>query len=112
MKRAGKASKKVVFYESDKRYADFRIQLDNDGLSQSLFFRSMVQAYINGDKEIINLINKIINKQTERPKAWWAETKMRKELAEEKIRNLVLDENEIQSIFDMLEHENPNFKTN
>jgi hypothetical protein len=112
MKRAGKASKKVVFYESDKRYADFRIQLENDGLSQSLFFRSLMQAYINGDKNIVLLVDKIINKETERPKAWKAESKMRKDLAEEKIRNLSLDENDIQSIFDILEHENPNFKSN
>lgn len=109
MKRAGKASKKVVFYESDKRYADFRIQLENDGLSQSLFFRSLILAYIKGDKDITSLVEKILNKETEKPRAWWKEGKGKRELAEQRLKDLSLDESEIQSIFDMLEHENPNF---
>ena len=50
MSRMGKTSKKIVIYESDKRYADLKIMLENDNISQAAFFRSIIQGYINQDR--------------------------------------------------------------
>ncbi len=38
----GKLRKKIIFYDTDKRYADLKIRLEHDGISQAAFFRGMV----------------------------------------------------------------------
>ena len=70
------ATKKVVFYDTDKRHADLKIRLHYDGLTQAGFFRSMITGYLEvGD-----------------------ETKKKFSL---------LEDDEVESIFDMIEKEFP-----
>ena len=109
MASMGQLSKKVVVYESDKRYADFRIMLDNDGISQADFLRAMIQGYIKQDKDLMPYIDKIRKKQIEIPKAWVRESRRKRKVAQQKIDDLGLNEEEIDNIFDILEQENPGF---
>jgi hypothetical protein len=109
MASMGQLSKKVIVYESDKRYADFRIMLANDGISQAGFLRAMIQGYIKQDKDLMPYIDKIKNKQIETPKAWTRESRRKRKLAQQKIDDLGLNEEEIDNIFDILEQENPGF---
>lgn len=105
MSKMGKTSKKIVFYDSDKRYADFRILLDNDGLSQASFFRYIVQGYVKQDKDLIRYVEKVKNRTLEIPKKWNRESAMKRSLAEQKMRDLRLTEEEVEDIFDMIESE-------
>ena len=52
----GTMKKKVVFYDSDKRFADLKLKLQRDGLSQAQFFRGIVSGYIEDDESLLDFI--------------------------------------------------------
>ena len=98
----GTMKKKVVFYDSDKRYAELRIRLQHDSLAQSHFFRSIITGYLRQDEDIMNFVDKL--------KASKKSVKDDRELikvGKDTLRTLDLDSSEIESIFDILEQENP-----
>mgnify|MGYP003133195416 CR=1 FL=1 len=45
--------KKVVFYESEYMYANFKIRLAYDKIRQGDFFRFLIEEYINNNKHIL-----------------------------------------------------------
>jgi hypothetical protein len=101
--------KKIVFYDSDKRHAELKIRLKHDGLSQAQFFRDIVTGYISKEKNILNFVDKI--KATKRngsqDKKSIKETRLLINSGNKMMTKLSLDETEIESIFDILEKENP-----
>ena len=74
----GTMNKKVVFYDSDKRFAELKIRLQHDGISQAQFFRGIVTGYLMQDGDVLSYVDK-----------------------------LALGDDEIDNIFDILEKENP-----
>jgi hypothetical protein len=102
--------RKVVFYDTTKRHADLRIRLDYDGFTQSEFFRVMVTGYLEKDPRVTDYIHdykaekKLFRKQgktsLKKTKALYAE-------GEETKKKFGLDEDTIESIFDLLEEEHP-----
>lgn len=105
MSNNGTTSKKIVFYESDKRCADLKIALDRDHLSQALFFRYIIQGYIDGDKNILAFIDKIKTKKLKMPKTWERASRVKRQLSEKQMRDLNLSDDELISIFDMIEED-------
>jgi len=103
MSRNGTTSKKIVLYESDKRCADFKIALDRDHLSQALFFRYIIQAYIEGDKNILAFVDKIKSKKLKIPKTWERASRVKRLLGEKQMKDLNLSDDELTSIFDLIE---------
>ena len=103
----GTMKKKVVFYDSDKRYVDLKIRLSHDGLSQAKFFRGILSGYLSQDPDILNFIDKLKSSQTKKA----ADKKRNKESRElittgkEAVSKLLLDEDDIETIFDILEDE-------
>ncbi len=101
----GEDYKKIIFYDSDKRHADLKIRLQYDGLKQGEFFKAVMTAYLEKDNDFMNFINKY-----RKDNGVMDNTKMKKQ---EKINKqekelktkFSLDENEIESIFDMLEED-------
>ena len=101
----GEDYKKIIFYDSDKRHADLKIRLQYDGLKQSEFFRAVITAYLEKDDGFMKFLDRY-----RRDNEVMDKTKMRKQ---EKIKKqekelktkFSLDDNEIESIFDMLEEE-------
>ena len=53
----GVNSKKIMFYDTDKRHAELKIRLQHDSLKQSEFFRAVVTAYIEKDELLLEFIN-------------------------------------------------------
>ena len=107
MVKYGKSGKKIVFYDSDKRHADLKIRLHYDGLTQSAFFRGVVSGYLSQDEDLMNYIEKF--KDNTKTQSASKKTKI-KSLAQrggETIDKFALKENEIESIFDILEEECP-----
>jgi hypothetical protein len=102
MSKIGTSSKKVVFYESDKKYADFRIALKTDGFTQANFMRTIIHAYIRRDKDLMPFIEKMLKKEVDVPRAWVRQSRMKRESAEEKMKNLGLSDTEIDNIFDLI----------
>ncbi len=107
----GTMKKKVVFYDSDKRYADLKIRLQHDNISQANFFRSILTGYLSQDPDILNFVDKIKKRKDKKP----ASKKRNKEIKElikvgsDRAEKILLDENEIENIFDILENEETNF---
>ena len=101
----GTMKKKVVFYDSDKRYADLKIRLQHDGLSQANFFRSILTGYLSQDPDLLNFIDKVKIEKGKKSSS----KKRNKEIRElinagnEKTEKILLDESDIENIFDMLE---------
>jgi hypothetical protein len=105
MSKMGKTSRKIVLYESDKRCADLKIALDRDNLAQALFFRYLIQGYINEDKNIMAFIDKIKKGKLQTPKVWERESRMKRLLAARQMGDLSMSDEELQSIFDLIEEE-------
>ena len=103
----GTMKKKVIFYDSDKRYADLKIRLQHDGLSQAKFFRSILTGYLTQDPDLLNFIDKVKIEKGKKSNS----KKRNKEIRElintgnEKAEKILLDENDIENIFDVLEDE-------
>ena len=102
----GTLKKKVVFYDSDKRYADLKVRLEHDGLSQSKFFRGMLTGYLSQDPDILNYIDKLKASLKINKKRIKEDRKLIND-GEEKADLLSLGSRDIENIFDILEKENP-----
>jgi|TARA_Y100001938_G_C7823871_1_gene297944 hypothetical protein len=106
----GTMKKKVVFYDSDKRYADLKIRLEHDGLTQAKFFRGILTGYLSQDPNILNFIDKLkAGKKKPSDKKRDKEIRQLINNGEEKLDKLVLNEEEIEDIFDILENEDSIF---
>jgi|TARA_B100001094_G_scaffold263652_1_gene265316 hypothetical protein len=107
----GTMKKKVVFYDSDKRFADFKLKLQRDGLSQAQFFRGIVTGYIDNDESLLDFIDKLkknkkIGNQT---KSSVNQNRRLIKSGKQLISDLNLEDTEKMSIFDLIESENPDF---
>ena len=99
--------KAVVFYCFPKMHADLKVRWQYDGLGQSEFFRIMSELYLDKDSRILEIIeeykkeNKIHN-NTKREK-----TKKLYQRAKKIESKFSLGDEEVESIFDLLEKEHP-----
>lgn len=102
----GTLKKKIIFYDSDKRYADLKIRLEHDGISQAKFFRGILTGYLAKDSDILNYVDKIKAAHDIDKKRIKKDRKLINE-GEEKLDQFYLGSGEIENIFDILEKENP-----
>ena len=100
----GSLKKKIIFYDSDKRYADLKIRLEHDGLSQAKFFRGLVTGYLAKDPDVLNYIDKLKVQANVSKKRIKRDRKLIKD-GEEKLDQFYLGSGEIEDIFDILEKE-------
>tara|TARA_R110000822_G_scaffold19850_1_gene64407 strand:+ start:37 stop:393 length:357 start_codon:yes stop_codon:yes gene_type:complete len=98
---------KVTFYSDKDEHVRLKIRLQQDGLTQSDFFRCMLQNYIDKNEAIAELIDNY----KEKNKRQNAERRKKAQKGLKKGRDVkakfALGDEEIQSIFDLLEQEHP-----
>jgi hypothetical protein len=98
---------KVTFYADKDEHVRLKIRLQQDSITQSDFFRCMLQNYINKDEAILELIDNY----KEKNKRQNAERRKKAQKSLEKGRDVktkfALGDEEIQNIFDLLEQEHP-----
>jgi len=103
----GKASKKIMFYDTDKRHADLKIRLQHDSLTQSAFFRAMISGYLDKDTRIMQYVddykfdNNIQNKADRK-----TVSKLIK-VGKQMEKTHGLGDDELEDIFDIIEQEHP-----
>lgn len=103
----GKASKKIMFYDTDKRHADLKVRLQHDSLTQSAFFRAMISGYLDKDTRIMQYVddykfdNNIQNKADRKTVSKLIKAGKQME------KTHGLGEDELENIFDMIEQEHP-----
>ena len=103
-------TKKIVFYDTLHRQAEFKVQLAHDGIGQSEFYRAILTGYIKKDADILAFVDKIkASKKVGKPTKKSDITKSKKLIKKgnETISKLGLAEEGIENIFDILEQANP-----
>ena len=100
-------NKKISFFDTPKRHIDLKIRIKYDGFRVSEFFRLLITAYLERDERIISLIEEQKElKSTQSKKKREASRKMHNK-ASDNVDKFALNEEEIESIFDMIEQEFP-----
>ncbi len=105
----GTMNKKVVFYDSDKRFAELKIRLQHDGISQAQFFRGIVTGYLMQDGDVLSYVDKLKASKNigNRSKKSIKEERELINTGKEQSNKLALGDEEIENIFDILEKQNP-----
>jgi hypothetical protein len=105
----GTMNKKVVFYDSDKRFAELKIRLQHDGISQAQFFRGIVTGYLMQDGDVLSYVDKLKASKNigNRTKKSIKEERELINTGKEQSNKLALGDEEIENIFDILEKQNP-----
>tara|TARA_R110002110_G_scaffold25827_1_gene95393 strand:+ start:2500 stop:2838 length:339 start_codon:yes stop_codon:yes gene_type:complete len=95
--------KKIMFYDSPDKQTRFRIRCQHDGLSQSQFFRLVLRGYIEDDPLVLQFLNNCKEKYSIQGKSKMNKIERFKKAAEENKNKFSLKEEEIESIYDLLE---------
>ncbi len=107
MTEYGHTKKKVVFYSTDKAHADMKIRLKFDGLTQSSFFRGVVDGYVNKDPAINDFIDRLKEKEQSQGNTKRKETTRLLKKGQEVTEKFGLDDSDVESIFDIIAKEHP-----
>jgi len=107
MKDYGTRDKRISFMDTDKRNADLMIRLKHDGLTKTRFFRELLTGYLDRDHTIVDFIERLKESSGLQSKKQAKIVEAAEEKGRENKRKFSLDDNEIESIFDILEKELP-----
>jgi hypothetical protein len=99
--------KRVVYYEVPKKHADLKIRWQYDGLGQTEFFRVITEAYLQQDERLLKIIDEYKEKNSIQNKQKRKKTQKIYEKKKEIETKFALKGEEVESIFDILERENP-----
>jgi len=103
----GSQYKKVIYYEIPKRHADLKIRWQYDNIKQSEFFRLLATAYLDQDERILGIIDEYKKENSIQNKSKRKKTKKIYENKKEVETKFALKDDEVESIFDLLEQEHP-----
>ena len=103
----GNLNKVIQFKETDKRHADLRIRLHYDGFYQGEFFRDIVTGYLRGDESLIAYVEKVKEDKRKYSKGKLRKGKALNKRSREVEKQFALREEELESIFDIIEQEFP-----
>ena len=95
--------KKIMFYEAPDKQTRFRIRCQHDGLSQSQFFRLVLRGYIEDDPLVSQFLQNCKEKFNIQGKSKINKIERFKKAAEQNKNKFSLKEEEIESIYDLLE---------
>ena len=98
--------KKIIFEDTDKRHADLKIRLHYDGIGQGAFFRMLISGYIEQDERIVDFIQEYKEKARLLGKHKLIKSKNMHEKSQEMKSVFGLDDQEIETIFDIIAKEN------
>ena len=98
--------------ELDKRivFTETTIRLGYDGMTQSEFFRAMISGYLEQDRDLLDYIEKYKREKKRKKRQGKNSLKKNRDLYEkgqQTRRKFALDDDVIESIFDLMEEEHP-----
>lgn len=98
---------KIIFREQEKNKVELKIRLKGDRLSQTDFFRSCVQAYLNRDPLFMDFFVSLIEKKGKLSKREKELLKKEDNAAKQMKASFNLDEGEVDGIFDIIGQNHP-----
>jgi hydroxylamine reductase (hybrid-cluster protein) len=102
----GNLTKQIAFWDNDHRQAQLIIRCRHDGLTQAAFFRHIITGYIRGDERLQSYIDEVKEMGESRKR----KSRTLKKKGDEMVRDFALDDDEVDSIFDVLAEEFPDLK--
>ncbi len=105
MAEYGEEEKRIFFASSGKKHAEFKIKLQYDGLAQGDFFREVVAAYLSEEPHFMNFLHELKNKREVQSKRQREVVRKERATAKQNQKDFALTEDEVESIFDLLERE-------
>ena len=105
MSEYGEENKKIIFSDTGKTHAEFKIKLQYDGISQGDFFRQVVSAYLDEDTDFMNFMHSLKDRLESQSKRQRDIVKKERKLAKKTEKDFTLTDSEVESIFDLLERE-------
>lgn len=96
---------KIVVSCLEKESADLKIRLKYDGISQSLFFRSIMKLYVNNDEEVLSIVRRIKEENKIMAKQKIKKSILEIEKGEQLLADLGITETELSDLFDIMESE-------
>jgi hypothetical protein len=98
-------NKKISFFDTPKRHIDLKVRIKYDGFRFSEFFRLLITAYLERDERVISLIEEQKELKGEQSAKKRKDSERMHNKAAENTDKFALNEEEIESIFDMIEQE-------
>jgi hypothetical protein len=100
-------NKKISFFDTPERHVDLKLRIQYDGFKFSEFIRMLITAYLSRDERIISLVEEQKELKGEQNAKKRKDSRKMHKKASENIDKYALNEDEIESIFDMIEQEHP-----
>jgi hypothetical protein len=101
----GRELKKIVFEETDNQHAKFIIRLRHSSISQSGFFRAIIEGFIKNDERICSFIEEQTKEQKSMNEQRIKKSRRLKKAGHQKIKDFALSTEEVENIFDLIEDE-------
>ncbi len=105
MAEYGEENKKIIFSETGKTHAEFKIKLQYDGISQGDFFRQVVSAYLDEDTDFMNFMHSLKDRMKVQSKRQREIIKKERKLAKKSEKDFTLTYSEVEIILEILERD-------
>jgi len=103
----GKTPKKIVFNVTDHEHAQLIIRLKHNSLTQSEFFKAIIEAVNNNDEHMVSFISDYASKKKKLNKSRIQKNKKFINTGLQKLSDFSLNEEEVEDVFDLIAQEFP-----
>tara|TARA_R110000824_G_scaffold88189_8_gene216942 strand:+ start:8634 stop:8954 length:321 start_codon:yes stop_codon:yes gene_type:complete len=100
-------TKKIIFKDTDIRHAQLKIRLQQDGLTQAEFFRSLISGYLNENKNILRYIKNYKEVNKTQSKRILGVIEKDKKASDDLMSKFGIEDDELENIFDLIAEEYP-----
>ena len=103
----GKMTKRIVFNVSDHEHAQLILRLKHNSLTQSEFFKAVIEAVNTNDENLVSFMAEYSNKKQKLSKNRIKKSNKLTKIGKQKIADFSLSEEEVEDIFDLIAKEHP-----
>tara|TARA_B100000214_G_scaffold374442_1_gene357220 strand:- start:2481 stop:2822 length:342 start_codon:yes stop_codon:yes gene_type:complete len=103
----GKITKRIVFNVTDHEHAQLIIRLRHNSLTQSEFFKAIIEAVNANDEHMVSFISDYASKKQKLNKNRIKKNNKLLKIGQEKLADFSLSEDEVEDVFDLIAEEFP-----
>ena len=103
----GKITKRIVFNVTDHEHAQLIIRLRHNSLTQSEFFKAIIEAVNANDEHMVSFISNYASKKQKLNKNRIKKNNKLLKIGQEKLADFSLSEDEVEDVFDLIAEEFP-----
>ncbi len=103
----GQDTKRIVFKVTDHQHAKLIIRLRHSSLTQSEFFKAIIDGVNESDDNLVSFINDYISKKKKLNKQRIKKNDKLLKDGKQKLADFALSEDEVEDVFDLIAQEFP-----